>query len=285
MIAYDEIMKRIFILGVTSFAVLPRQFIDHDYLSIGGDLAHSFRQLLLILLGLNLLRLCFAFQGRNAYQEHFSDALGITEVVGLNFLCFLTPYILQQWLCTRINIGGGRPGRSFIIPLYMSTLISIVGVVLSRIVHPNLWCLKKVANLCSGPVILHTLKQYNSVTHIGGHKPGRGSIASQSLALIEVWYFMTQFLCAIGYGMNTNSAESEYSQWDHFLKAFREASFVSDWTRIYAHANFINQLDELYLVHSNNSDPGETEQDNSAEVDSRSTQLVPLVQRKPVTGI
>jgi len=250
MIASDEITKRIFILGVTSFAVLPRQFIDHNYLSIGGDLARSFRQLLLILLGLNLLRLCFAVKGRNVYQENFSDALGIAEVVGLNFLCFLAPHILQQWLCTRINIGGGgRPGRNSIIPLYMSTIISIVGVVLSRMVHPNLWCLKKVANLCSGPVILHTLKQYNSVTHIGGQQPGRGSITSQSLVLIEVWYFMTQFLCAIGYGMNTNSAEDEYSQWDHFLKAFRGASFVSNWTRIYAHASFINQLDELYLAH------------------------------------
>ena len=255
MIEAADISKRLFLLGIAAFAVLPRQIIDRNYLSIGGDIGYSFRKLLLSILGLNAIRLCLAFKDRNAIEEHLSDALGVAEVVGLNFLCFLIPYIIQQWLRDQINIGD-IPGQNLRLPLYMTIIVSITGVVLSRTVHPNLWCLKKVANLCSGPLVLRVLKQYNSVTHIGGHQHRRGYIISQSLVLVEMWYFAMQLLCAIGHAINKNNLESDYSQWDHCLKAFRDISFISDWTRVYVHANFINQLDELYLTHLNLSDAG-----------------------------
>jgi|AntRauTorckE5430_2_1112549.scaffolds.fasta_scaffold03280_1 hypothetical protein len=285
MIEAGEICKRLFILGVAGFAILPRQFIDRNYFSIGGDLAHSFRKLLLVLTGLNLIRFSSTFKDRSVVLEHLSDTLGVVEVVGLNFLCFLTPYKLQEWLHCKINIGG-RPGEKLMVPLYMTIALSITGVVLSRTAHPNFWCLKKVANLFSGPLVLQTLKQFNSVTHIGGHQHGRGSIISQSLVLVELWYFATQLLCAVGYAMNKDNAMDDYSQWDHCLLAFRTLSFVSDWTRIYAHANFINQLDELYLTHANEEcDPRETNEEETAQNDCTevgSSQLVSLVRRVPV---
>lgn len=278
MIAAEEICKRLFICGVIGFAVLPRQVVDQTYCSIGGSLAHNFRKLLLVLLVLNLIRFTITFDDRDAYLEHLSDLLGVLEVTGLNFLCFLTPYQLQIFLDGRINIGG-RPGANLMVPLYMTIGVSVAGVVLSRTAHPNWWCLKKVANLFSGPLVLRTLKLFNSVTHIGGHQHGRGSIISQSLVLVELWYFAIQLLCAIGYAMNKGNAVDNYSQWDQCLLAFRTLSFVGDWTRIYTHANFINQLDELYLTHK--SEAGHDDSNKAEKDGDAPQQLVPLVRRNP----
>jgi hypothetical protein len=61
--------------------------------SIGGRLSHNFRKLLL---GIAAVNICWLFLPRE-YSGNYqlgSDLLGIAEVTGLIFLCFLTPYVL-----------------------------------------------------------------------------------------------------------------------------------------------------------------------------------------------
>jgi hypothetical protein len=61
--------------------------------SIGGWLSHNFRKLLLAIAAANM---CWLFLPRE-YSGNYqlgSDLLGIVEVTGLTFLCFLTPYVL-----------------------------------------------------------------------------------------------------------------------------------------------------------------------------------------------
>jgi len=128
------------------------------------------------------------------------DILGIVQIVSLPFLGFLTPYILQTWLAPRINIGG-RPGANLMPPLYLTALLSVSGVFLSRFIHPNLWCLNRLGNVVTGPPVLKTLQMYNSLTSIGGHHAGRGSILCQTLVVVEWWQMMTQLLCAIGFAL------------------------------------------------------------------------------------
>lgn len=247
-----ELGKRLFIWGVLAMVVIPRHHIDRTNLSIGGNLSHSFRKLLGASVVLNLGRLACKLNG---HVRWLADILGIFQVVSLSFLCFLTPYVLQTWLVTRINIGG-RPGANLIGPLYGTAILSVLGVILSRLVHPNLWCIKRLGNVVSGPPVLQTMAMYNSLTSVGGHHHGRGTIMAQTIVVVEYWHIITQLLCALGHALDKHHVgEEEYSQWDYCLKAFREIAFVSDWTRVCIHGIFINLLDEMYLTASTASTP------------------------------
>lgn len=246
-----EIGKRILIWGVLAIVALPRQHIDRDPLSIGGNLSHSFRKLLAASVGLNLFRLAAKLHG---HARLFADLLGILQALTLSFLCFLTPYVLQTWLVGRINIGG-RPGHNLLLPLYATGILSTLGVILCRVVHPNLWLLKRLGNVISGPPVLRTLGMYNSVTSAGGHHHGRGSIMGQTMVVVEYWYIATQLLCVLGLAFDKRVNEQAYTQWDYCLKAFREIAFVSDWTRVCFHGVFINLMDEMYLTSASTSNP------------------------------
>lgn len=127
MISAEQIEHRFFILGVVAAAVIPRQPSDHSgYWSVGGRLSHNFRKLLLAIAGVNMCRL---FLSDDVPREHSgnyqlgSDILGVVEVTGLTFLCFLTPYVLQCGLSDFFNI---RPGESLKFPLYLAVLLSFL---------------------------------------------------------------------------------------------------------------------------------------------------------------
>lgn len=276
MIVGEEISKRLFIVGVLLIAVVPRQHIDRRRCSIGGNLSAKFKELLVLLVILNLLRLLASDEIRTSRSQVVSDVLGVTEVVGLSFLCFLSPYLLQTWLQDRINLGG-RPGANLMGPLYLTTGCSVLGVVLSRTVHPNLWCLKKIGNAFSGPPVLRTLRLFNTVTTRGGHHDGRGTIMSQSLMVVEYWHLVAQILCALGYALDPHKDLANNTQWDHCLVAFRSISFVSDWLRVCAHAMFINLLDEMFLSSPNTDADGVDGSDGEGVVD-----VVSLVRRSTV---
>jgi hypothetical protein len=244
-----ELAKRILIWGVLAIVVVPRHHIDREAMSIGGNLSHSFRKLLVASVGLNLLRLAAKLHG---HVRLFADILGCLQSVSLSFLCFVTPYILQTWLVTRINIGG-RPGANLLPALYGTAIFSILGVILCRVIHPNLWCLKRLGNVCSGLPVLKTLGMYNSVTSVGGHHHGRGTIMSQTMVAVEYWYIVAQLLCVIGLAFDKHEKVENYSQWDYCLEAFRDIAFVSDWTRVCFHGVFMNLLDEMYSISASSS--------------------------------
>ena len=142
------------------------------------------------------------------------------------------------------------------------------------------------------------------MTTRGGNHEGRGTILSQSLMVVEYWYVVIQLLGVIGFAINRGGRQQQQqnSQFDELWRAFREASFIIDWTRILAHAIFMNQLDEMYLTssstNSTSSRSSNTSHNNSTEsmpsssrgieddasatvqVEEIDTQMVPLVRRK-----
>jgi hypothetical protein len=242
-----ELGKRLFIWGVLVIVVAPRLHIDRSYWTFGGKWSSAFRKLLGMAVFLNIIRLGASMNG-HPWLLLLSDVLGIAEVFGLNFLVFYTPWVLRKWLEDRINIGG-RPDTPLYFPLQLTLLLSIMGVILSRTIHPNFWSLKKVANIVSTPLIIQTIKLYNSVTSVGGHHHGRGTIMAQTLLVIEYWHLIIQLFSALGYALDPQGKDVEnYSPWENCLKAFRDVAFVADWTRVLGHGIFLNLLDEMALV-------------------------------------
>lgn len=267
MIVETEITKRLFIGGVLALALIPRQHIDKDYFSIGGDLSRPFKRLLLAHGIVNFLRFLLKDSAFRAQIQFVADALGIIQQIGLVFGCLLTPYILQTFLAGRINLPGGRPGANLVRPLYATAFLSVLGVILSRSVSRNFWCLRKLASVVATPFVLQTLKLYNRVTTVGGHHASRGTLLCQTLATVEYWNFVIQLLSAVGFAFLNEKDYHDYTQWDHLLHSFRDIGFVADWTRVAMHAIFLNLLDELYL----SSAPSRHQQMNNPQPDHNHT--------------
>lgn len=269
----DQIAKRFLIIGVALAAIVPRMPFD-DRWSIGGGLSNRFRKLLLAIVTINFSRLFLS--GNKEFSKTsglFSDLLGVLEVTGLTFLCFLTPYILETRLTNFIHI---RPGRTFYYPLIGAALLSFFGVLLSRAVHPNLWCLKKLANALSGPPVINVLRQFNLVTTAQAH--GNGFMMGQATLTVEYWHLCLQLFCFVGYAFDRHiSSEEEGTGWDTFLEAARSIAFLGDWTRVLMHALFLNGIDEMnnLNVFSENDD-GATGEAEKGQARVRDT----LVMRK-----
>lgn len=245
MISETQLNHRFFVLGVLAAAVIPRQPSDDKvrWWSIGGRLSHNFRKLLLVIVAFNLCRLFLSSDDpQTSTYQLGSDVLGILEVTSLTLLCFNTPYVLQKGLSQFRNIV---PGQNLKRPLYLAAILSFLGVVLSRTVHPNFWALKKLANAVSGPPIISTLGWYNSFTTSQTH--GRGFVFAQTVIVIEYWHLILQLLCATAYALDSGMIGTDAETLlDRTMKAARSIAFAADWTRVLVHAMFMNQLDELY---------------------------------------
>jgi hypothetical protein len=252
MIPADQITHAFLVVGVAAAAVMPRQPSDHHgRCTVGGRLSNSFRRLLLFIVGLKVVRMVTLAtttttptNGVVSISTRFGDLLGVIEVTGLTFLCFLTAFVLQRGLAQFFHIV---PGRDLQPPLFFAALLSLLGVTLSRSVHPNFWALKKLANAASGPVILKTLKSYNAYSNQASH--GQGFIMGQTLWTIEYWHLVVQLCCALGYALNRGDVpESEQTSLDILLEAARNSAFLADWTRVLLHAVFLNQMDEMFIT-------------------------------------
>jgi len=246
MIPEEQLNHNLFVLGVLAAAVIPRQPSDAaGWWGIGGRLSNSFRKLLLAIVAVSLCRMFLSEditgEASGKYQLG-SDLLGVVEVTGLTFLCFLTPYVLQQGLSQFMNIV---PGKSLKCPLYIAALLSFLGVSLSRMVHPNFWALKKLASAVSVPPVITTLRSYNRFTT--QHSHGRGFVLAQTIMVVEYWNLAIQLCCAAAYALDRHtSGTDEETSWDRAMKAPRSIAFAADWTRVLVHATFLNQLDETY---------------------------------------
>ena len=197
MIPADQITKRFLIWGVVATAVCPRHSRDvvsgssSNWRVVGGDLSYSFRRLLLSIAAINLCRLVLSSDDDEEASSStgiswattstlLCDSLGVIEVTGITFLCFLTPYVLQKAMMAQSSttVGNIHSGSSedLLCPLYAVAMLSSFCVILSRIVHPSHWCLKKLASVWSSRPVIHILDNYNTVvtTTSGGSSNNGG---------------------------------------------------------------------------------------------------------------
>ena len=118
----------------------------------------------------------------------------------MTFLCLLTPYVLQVGLSQFFNIILGKDLKA---PVFFAALLSFLGVSLSRILHPNFWALKKLANAVTGPPVIRTLRSYNSFTTSQSH--GRGLVFAQTVTVIEYWHLISQLCCTAAYALDRHT--------------------------------------------------------------------------------
>ena len=249
--------------------VCPRMPFDKTW-SIGGDISNPFRKMLLCIIGVNFVRMIVSMQyvdldsngtsvgkanliGTNNREQRMilSDMLGVIEVVGVTFLCMLTPYLLQQQLSASINVGSEYKLMPWI---YIVSSFSIGAMVL-----PNAWFLKKIGNALSGVPVILTMRLYDSVVSADSVHRARGNILSQTLVMVEYWHIMTQLLCAIGYAFNSYDDNDVIiknlpnPQIFSLLNAFKSIAFPSDWIRLFCHSIMLNRIDEISQYSSTTS--------------------------------
>ena len=259
-----SVPKRIFVIVVALVAVVPRMPLDEPW-TIGGNLSHSFRKLLLVIVAGYLLR--------HACKDIIPDSVDLLmtaiEGVCLSFLSLLTPYLLRKWMADKVNIPGGsrNPGQALEPWVKIFICFSSMGF-LVRIAtgDKRTWIIKKVADVLSFIPVMNTLRMYNKLTNSQTRYLGRGSVLSQCVTVCEynALFSHSADIAIRIFGLlgvlpggftKTPLAQGLYA---HILFA--------GYLRVLCHSILLNILDEAYTIGSTSSGP-----DPSSESRSRSS--------------
>jgi hypothetical protein len=269
--------KDIVAVALTVLAVSPRLPDDRPF-TLGGKLTNRFRLLVVIILILHIARSTVG-----EFAIHWLGTqilLGVLETIGGSFGVLYTPYLLQVWLSSRINVG--RPGENLKFWWFAITTISVLGGILSETVSYHFWALKKVANAISVYPVWKTLKTYNSVTMLGGPYPGRGSVLSQLVSHCELYVLLTNLadifqglVFIAGWKDKNDSQDNEVA----FLMALVHSSGFAAWIRLLCHSILLNVLDEHRFVqdHTTSTDSTTKAHDDGNTVIN--TLALPLMDR------
>lgn len=260
----SDVSKRMFLIVVMVIAIAPRMPLDEPLpWSIGGNLSHSFRKLVLFTGMCSLVR-------NTVLKDEFDGAslvLLAVEGVSLTFLSLLTPYLLRVWMEERINIPGGHlPGKGLMPWVQSFVILSLAGILLRTITHKmEMWMLKKIADMLSFIPVMRTLQLYNSVTTGQVRYPGRGSVLSQVVVIAECYAMVVNgcdvFSKALElFGLlDANTINKMPMMQGLFMNIF-----YATYTRVLCHSIMLNVLDEAYTIGSSGRRGGEENNGNSS---------------------
>ena len=254
-----QLAMTLFHVGIALATIYPRLPSDLPFpKSIGGDLSHPFRKILLGLTLLNVIRLFtfsnLKFDGPYSSSTQMKDdttqqlvnmaylASSAVESFFRSFLCLLTPYLLQCQLQNRINIR--RPGLNLMIWVYLVLFLNILGCIVVEVTgDQKYWGIKKLGDALSFPPVYKTLTLYSSIMTQGGRYPGRGDMTGQTLMIVEYLAVTATLLSAFGYfGINDPDYKAT-------MASFRVVGSFANMTRVLCHAMLMNSKDEADYLH------------------------------------
>jgi hypothetical protein len=249
----DTVAGTVFVMGVVAATVVPRLPNDESWWSIGGNISHPFRRMVVILALLHAFRVfCLPSQGLESDSLVYV-LLKVTESFWLCFICLLTPYLLQLRLVNLINIGG-RPGQNIMPWLYANMVLQFLGMALSSYFHSDsFWGIKKLGDALSGPPVIRTVKLYSSITTVntnaGSNGRGRGFVMAQMILALEYWNLAVTLLSAMAYFLDQKSHTTientnQFDSMEEVFAGLRTSGSYSTWTRVLAHGMLLNSIDE-----------------------------------------
>lgn len=252
----SDVSKRMFLIVVMVIAIAPRMPLDEPLpWSIGGNLSHSFRKLVLFTGMCSMVR-------NTVLKDEFgglSLVLLAVEGVSVTFLSLLTPYLLRVWIEERINIPGGRlPGKGLMPWVRSFVVLNLVGVLLRTFTHrTELWMFKKLADMLSFIPVMRTLKMYNSVTVGQVRYPGRGSVLTQVVVVAECYALFVNGCDVLSKALEFSGLldASTFNDMPLMQGLFLNI-FYATYTRILCHSIMLNILDEAYTIGSSGGGGG-----------------------------
>lgn len=256
-----DVPKRIFVISVALATVIPRMPLDAPW-TIGGNLSHSFRKLLLVIVADYLLR----HTGKGFLPGSVNLLMTAIEGVGLSFLSLLTPYLLRKWMADKVNIPGGRrnPGQALMPWVYLFIGLSSVGFLLCVTTDDErFWIIKMVADVLSFIPVMNTLRMYNSITNTQTRYRGRGSVLSQC---IEIGEYSALFAHCSDIIIRT------LGLLDVLPDGFTETALAqglyanilfAEYLRVLCHSILLNVLDEAYTIGTSSMGPSPSTGTNS----------------------
>mmetsp|Transcript_21155 Transcript_21155/g.38298 ORF Transcript_21155/g.38298 Transcript_21155/m.38298 type:complete len:309 (+) Transcript_21155:221-1147(+) len=239
------LIKCLVSIAVTAVAVVPRMPFDHPW-SIGGNLSYRFRQLLLVLCGYRIVKFVFA---------DYASVMPSQLIVGINglestlicFLTLLTPYLLRVWLSDVINIPGR--GKGLEVWLYVVAALCFSGISLELVgFTDDIWMLKKIGDCLTFFPVTRTVALYNTITHPSGNYPGRGTVLSQIILVVEWYSLFAHGSDAIAKFLHMVGLMEDDFYWNSLMRGLRGHNLFASLVRIMCHSIFLNVLDESYQL-------------------------------------
>jgi hypothetical protein len=288
----EGLSEALFAIGAVLVSVAPRYKCDSSDWIGGGALSRRFRQALVVLGILNIIRnLCmqdrrFILDDESTKESAITSSSSVysnesievfvyytfifIDAFGIGFLMLLTPYCLQCHLASMINI---RPGQNLLPWLYGCIALQLFGVIGSATFSTKLYAFKRLGDAVSSIPVLQTLRLYRKIVISRDPRV----ITIQTVQTIEEYNLFLASLASVAYWYNQDIAHPLLHNYSH---AIRLASIFVTHTRTTFHALLLNLMDEAIQISEGPDTAGTTRTSDGADNDHDDSHTLPLVSVK-----
>ena len=239
-----------FLICIT-IALFTPSVDPRDRSLFSGDLSRPFRQCLFAVTCTLTLR-CFAFEDRRFSAGSGSGGVGNfyyfwvgMESVLFCFLKLCTPFLLQRYLATKINIVPGKDLQGW---LYAILLLDCTAIFLTTNVAPQFWALKRAGDAVVFFPLIQNLRLYR---RIESNRSSGGDLASSpfsSFALLDILIgieycrFVSVLGATVSYALDSHDPAAP--QLHEIWIAVRLASIFVGYLAVLLHGLFLVAIDE-----------------------------------------
>jgi len=237
----------IYVVAVTAIAILPRM-PDDEPCSIGGKLSRGFRNLLMVIASIDIMRKIFVTHT----PEVLDKAMVVTESSLISLLSLLMAFLVRVWMSERINFQGARQCGKGLMPwVYLIMTLSLSGNILAsmfedqRTINHYFWIIKKIAEALSFIPVDQTLQMLSKAMP-AAPRSKRGSVLVQMVYVGEYYALLahiTDICCRlyIVFNIADGTKTAIHTEWTLSMN-----NHFAIFTRILCHSVFLNLLDETH---------------------------------------
>ncbi len=269
---------QLYVVAVTLIAIVPRMPFDKPF-TIGGELSHNYRKLLLALSCLYIIRTTIRSLIVEYATKGFYLLLKAIEGDLHSVLSLLTPYLLRLWMSDRINLPGGRkPGKALEPWIYAVIGLSLFACCANIYTGDDIWWIwKKIADVLSFFPVRQTIIWYNSLTTGQAKYPNRGNVLSQILMVSEYYSVISCLGDIAAKSLVILNIMDESWIGRPFVQGIYINVLFATYTRILCHSIMLNFLDEQsHFVVTPPDDP-DNESPTSTDESPRKNALIAVM--------
>ena len=157
------------------------------------------------------------------------------------------------------------PGKGLMVWVYVIFAISLTGVSLRLVTgDDDWWILKKVGDALTVIPVLQTLSIYDRISTSQAAHPGRGTVMSQAIRILELYVAVVHLTDILIRGLKILEI-ADYTHHVIYFSMYSTSNHYAVFTRILTHSMLLNVMDEGSACFTPQGGAPEAENSNSEE--------------------